>query len=274
MVHLKSTRELEYLRASADLVGRTLAEVARYIRIGVETAELDAVAEDFIRSNDAVPAFKNYRVGSNVFPSTLCISVNDAVVHGFPGPEKLLEGDLVSVDCGVVLNGYYGDSAFTFGVGAISPERAQLCRITYEALQKGIDVAVVGGRVGDISFAVQEHCEAFGYGVVRDLVGHGIGRSLHEDPQVPNFGRRGTGRKLKEGLTICIEPMVNMGTAEVQTDTDGWTVRTADASPSAHYEHMIAIRRGAPEVLTTFDYIEAALPEPVPYRYNEQVSHG
>lgn len=273
MIHLKSERELERLRASADLVSRTLAEVARHIAPGVTTAALDAVAETFIRDHGAVPAFKGYRVGGLVFPSTLCTSVNDVVVHGIPEDRPLEEGDLVSVDCGVVLDGFYGDSAFTFGVGTVSAERAHLCRITYEALHRGLEQAVSGRRLGDIGQAVQDHCEAAGYGVVRDLVGHGIGRRLHEDPQVPNFGRRGTGRKLKPGMTLCIEPMVNRGTHAVETDADGWTVRTADGQASAHYEHMVAIHRGRPEILTTFSHIEAVVPTP-PYSINTALTHG
>ena len=271
MVHLKSTREIERLRASADLVGRTLAEVARYVRPGVTTSELDAVAEDFVRTHGAVPAFKGYRVGKlQPFPGTLCTSANDVVVHGFPGAVTLQEGDLLSVDCGVRLDGYYGDSAYTFAVGELAPEDAELCRVTHGALYEGIEQAVVGRRIGDIASAVQAYCEGRGYGVVRDLVGHGIGQSMHEDPQVPNFGRRGTGRKLKAGMTICIEPMINRGTHEVVTGSDGWTIRTADGLPSAHYEHMVAIGKGGPEILSTFEYIEAAVEAP----YKEVLING
>lgn len=275
MVHLKSQREIELLRESAHLVGRTLAEVGRQVRPGVTTAELDAIAEDFIRTEGATPAFKGYRVGKMVFPASLCVSVNDVVVHGIPGGYQLQEGDLVSVDCGVLLNGYYGDSAYTFAVGAISEENAKLCRVTYEALYAGIGKAVAGNRIGDISFAVQSHCEARGYGVVRDLVGHGIGRQLHEDPQVPNYGQRGAGRKLKEGLTICIEPMINRGTFEIVTDPDGWTVRAEDGLPSAHYEHMVVVRGGEPEILSTFEYVEEVID--APYRrvsQTEDLTHG
>ncbi|MBO6576457.1 MAG: type I methionyl aminopeptidase [Rhodothermales bacterium] len=264
MVHLKSDSEIEGLRVSADLVGRTLAEVARHIEVGVTTKQLDAVAEAFVRSHGAEPAFKGYRVGRNVFPATLCTSVNDEVVHGIPNDEPLQDGDMVSVDCGVVLNGFYGDSAYTFAVGTLSEENAELCRVTYQSLMDAITAARVGGRLGDIGHAVQARCEAAGFGVVRDLVGHGIGRSLHEEPSVPNFGRQGSGRKLKHGLTICIEPMVNLGTDRVTTDRDGWTVRAADGKPSAHYEHMVAVRRGGPDVLTTFEHIEAVLDTP-PY---------
>ena len=264
MVHLKSQREIEAMRESADLVGRTLAEVARHMDVGVTLSELDAVAEDFIRTHNATPAFKGYRVGDNVFPATLCTSVNDVVVHGIPTDYALQDGDVLSVDCGVKLNDYYGDSAYTFLVGAPSEEALALCRATYAALHRGIEQATAGNRVGDISHAVQAYCESHSYGVVRDLVGHGIGRSLHEDPQVPNFGRAGRGRRLKPGLTVCIEPMVNQGTSEVTTDADGWTIRAADGFPSAHYEHMVAVQNGHADVLSTFEYIEDAL-SLVPY---------
>jgi methionyl aminopeptidase len=262
MVHLKSQREIERLRESADLVGRTLAEVARHIDVGVTLNELDAVAEDFIRTHDAEPAFKGYQVGDNVFPNTLCTSVNDVVVHGIPSDYALQDGDLLSIDCGVKLNGYYGDSGYTFAVGDISDENAALCKATYDALNEGIAQAVVGRRVGDISHAVQSHCEARGYGVVRDLVGHGIGRSLHEDPQVPNFGSAGEGRRLKSGLSVCIEPMINRGTGEVTADADGWTIRAADGLPSAHYEHMVVVQEEEAEVLSTFQYIEDIVQPP------------
>lgn len=262
MVHLKSEREIDRLRESADLVGRTLAEVARHIDVGVTLEELDAVAEDFIRTHGAEPAFKGYEVGNNVFPNTLCTSVNDAVVHGIPDDYALQDGDLLSIDCGAKLNGYYGDWGYTFAVGSIAEEDAALCRATYEALNKGIEQAVAGQRIGDISHAVQSHCESRGYSVVRDLVGHGIGQSLHEDPQVPNFGSPGRGRRLKPGLTICIEPMINRGTAEVTTDADGWTIRAADGLPSAHYEHMVVVRDGEAEVLSQFEYIEDVVQPP------------
>lgn len=262
MIHLKSQREIDCMRESADLVGRTLAEVAKRIEPGVTLSELDEVAESFIRTHEAEPAFKGYQVGKNTFPATLCTSVNDVVVHGIPNDYALQDGDLLSIDCGVKMNGYYGDSAYTFAVGTPSDEDAALCRATYEALHRGIDQAVSDGRVGDIGHAVQSHCEKHGYGVVRDLVGHGIGQSLHEDPQVPNFGRRGRGRRLKPGLTVCIEPMVNRGTARVTTDDDGWTIRTSDRQPSAHYEHMIVVRDGEPEILSTFEYIEDVVQAP------------
>ncbi|HET6568509.1 MAG TPA: type I methionyl aminopeptidase [Rhodothermales bacterium] len=270
MISLKSAREIERMRESAHLVGRVIAEVARHIRPGVSTAELDRVAEDFILDHNATPAFKNYKVGRLVYPKTLCVSVNAEVVHGIPGKHVLQEGDLLSVDCGVLLDGYYGDSAYTFAVGEISPENRKLCQVTYDALYKGVDKAITGNRVGDIGYAVQSYCEAHGYGVVRELVGHGIGRKLHEDPQVPNYGRRGSGRKLKDGLVICIEPMINRGTHEVLTDPDGWTIRTADGLPSAHYEHMVVVHGGQPEILSTFEYIEEVVDAP----YNEHVGYG
>jgi methionyl aminopeptidase len=262
MVHLKSQREIERLRESADLVGRTLAEVARHVKPGVTLTELDAAAEDFIRTHGAEPAFKGYQVGDNTFPGTLCTSVNDVVVHGIPNDYTLREGDLLSIDCGVKLNGYYGDSGYTFAVGDIPDDKVALCRTTYESLHEGIAQGVSGQRVGDISAAVQTHCEERGYGVVRDLVGHGIGKELHEDPQVPNYGTAGQGRRLKPGLTICIEPMINQGTGEVTTDDDGWTIRSADGRPSAHYEHMVVVREGEAELLSTFEYIEDVVEAP------------
>ncbi len=272
MVELKTQKEIEHLRRAADLVGRTLAKVAENVSTGVSTAELDRIAEEFIVVHGAVPAFKGYRVGGNVFPSTLCVSVNDAVVHGIPDDYRLKDGDLVSVDCGVQLDGFFGDSAFTFVVGEVGEPIIGLCAATYEALNEGVAQCVAGNRIGDVSFAVQAYCEERGYGVVRDLVGHGIGRKLHEDPQVPNVGRRGAGRKLKEGMTLCIEPMINLGTANVVTGTDRWTVRAADGQPSAHYEHMVVVRKGAPEVLTTFEYIADVITPP--YRLGSQVRHG
>lgn len=271
MVHLKSDREIDKLRASATLVGRALAEVARHVRPGVSTAALDRIAEEYIESHGAHPAFKGYRVGRLVYPASLCISINEEVVHGIPSEDRVLEeGDLVSVDCGALLDGYYGDSAYTFAVGTVDPSNLQLCRVTYESLHRGIDMAVSGNRVGDVSSAIQEYCEAYGYGVVRDLVGHGIGKNLHEDPQVPNYGRRGQGRKLRDGVTMCIEPMINRGSADVVTDPDGWTIRTRDGAPSAHYEHMIVVRGGHAEILSTFDLIEQEVDAP----YRQELAHG
>jgi methionyl aminopeptidase len=262
LITLKNDREIEALRAAGELVSRTLAEVATHIHAGVTTRSLDDVAEEFVRDHGAEPAFKGYTVGRAVFPATLCISPDDVVVHGIPSDTELRDGQIVSVDCGVVLDGFYGDSAYTFAVGDISDELRGLCATTYEALNLAIAAAVSGGRIGDISAAVQTHCESRNYSVVRDLVGHGIGRTLHEAPQVPNFGRRGVGRKLKEGMTFCIEPMINLGSDDVITDDDQWTVRTADGSASAHYEHMVAIRRGGSEILTTFEYIEEVVVAP------------
>ena len=270
MIHLKNLQEIAALKASALLVGRTLAEVAGHIEPGVVTSKLDSVAEKYIEGHNAKPAFKGHRVGREVFPASLCMSINEQVVHGIPGDHTLEDGDIVSIDCGVLLNGYYGDSAYTFGVGELSEERVKLCYVTHQALKKGIDKARVGFRVGDISDAVQSYCESFGYGVVRDLVGHGIGKNLHEAPQIPNFGRKGTGRKLKDGLTICIEPMINMGTHEVFTGEDRWTINTADGKPSAHYEHMVVVRKGEAEILSTFEYIEAVIDAP----YKLELANG
>ncbi len=273
MSMLKSSREIALLRESADLVARTLAEVASHVFPGQETRELDRIAEEFIRDHGAKPAFKGYRVPKiSPFPGTLCISVNDVVVHGFPGNYILQEGDLVSVDCGVSLNGYFGDSAYTFGVGELSSEQIRLCTTTYEALQLGIAAATPSGTVGDIGFAVQKHCEAHGLGVVRALVGHGIGSKLHENPQVPNFGKPRKGHRLRTGMTICIEPMINLGAPEVLIDPDGWTVRSADGTASAHYEHMVCIHPSGSEVLTTFDYIEEQTNPP--YRQKKSLMYG
>ena len=270
MIHLKNLQEVQRLKESADLVGRTLAEVAGHIKPGVTTGKLDEVAERYIEAHGARPAFKGYKVGRATFPSTLCISINEEVVHGIPGERALEEGDLVSVDCGVYLNGYFGDSAYTFGVGELDAEAIQLCHVTYEALYKGIEKARVGFRVGDISHAVQSYCESFGYGVVRDLVGHGIGRSLHESPQVPNYGRQGSGRKLKAGMTLCIEPMINAGTFEVFTADDDWTITTQDRERSAHYEHMVVVRKGEAEILSSFSHIEQVIEAP----YNLELTNG
>ena len=264
MVHLKSPREVEKLRAAADLVGLALAEVAKLVEPGRPLIELDQAAERFLRKHGARPAFKGYQFSDDVvpFPGTLCLSVNDVVVHGIPTDYRLQEGDILVADCGAELDGFYGDYAYTFPVGEISEEDAQLCRVTYEALYRGIEQAVAGNRIGHISGAVQDHCESHGYGVVYDLVGHGIGRSLHEDPSVPNVRRDRRGRKMKPGLTMCIEPMVNRGTPEVTTDADGWTVRSADGLPSAHYEHMVLVTDGEPEILSTFSHIEAVIDAP------------
>ena len=255
MIYLKTQEEVELLRENNLLVSATLAEVGKNIRPGVTTLELDRIAEEFIRSQGAVPGFLGY----GGFPNTLCVSVNENVVHGIPSNYALREGDIVSVDCGTILKGFYGDSAYTFGVGEIAPEVEQLLRVTKESLYKGVEKAVAGGRVGDISAAVQAHAEKYGYGVVRELVGHGLGREMHESPEVPNYGRRGTGPLLKEGMVICIEPMINMGSKNVVFERDGWTVRTKDRKPSAHFEFAVAIRNGEADVLTDFGIIEEAI---------------
>ena len=255
MIYLKTPEEIALLRASNQLVGKTLAEVAKHIRVGVTTLELDKIAEDFIRSNGALPGFLGY----GGFPNTLCVSVNDQVVHGIPSNYALKEGDIVSVDCGVLQNGYYGDSAYTFCVGKVDEKVKKLLEITKESLSLGIDSAQHGNRIGDIGFAIQQHCQKAGFSVVRKLVGHGVGKNLHEDPEVPNFGKRGQGVLLKEGMVIAIEPMINMGNRDVVQEKDGWTIRTIDRKPSAHFEHTIAVRKGKAEILSTFDYIEEVL---------------
>jgi len=255
MIYLKTEEEVELLRENNLLVSATLAEVGKHIKPGVTTLELDRIAEEFIRSHGAVPGFLGY----GGFPNTLCVSVNENVVHGIPSDYALKEGDVVSVDCGTILKGFYGDSAYTFGVGEIAPEVEQLLRVTKESLLKGVEQAVAGNRVGDISAAVQAHAESYGYGVVRELVGHGLGRNMHEEPEVPNYGRRGRGPLLKKGMVICIEPMINMGTKSVVFERDGWTVRTRDRKPSAHFEYAVAIRNGEADVLTDFSVIEEAI---------------
>ncbi len=255
MIYLKSESEIDKMRISAQLVSRTLGEVARYIEPGVTTGKLDQVAEDFIKKNDARAAFKGYGPANNPFPATLCVSVNEEVVHGIPGDRKLNEGDIVSIDCGVEKDGYFGDHAYTFIVGDCDEEVMRLLRITLESLYKGIDQAVHGNKVGDISNTIQSHCESEGFGVVRELVGHGLGKNLHEDPSVPNFGRRNRGERLRSGMTLAIEPMITLGNWKVQTQNDGWTVITADRSRSAHFEHDIVVREGEAEILSTFDYI-------------------
>ncbi len=254
-VYYKTEEEIELLRESSLLVGKTLAEVAKIIQPGVTTLELDTAAESFIRDHNAEPGFKGY----GGFPNTLCTSVNDQVVHGIPNNIPLKDGDVVSVDCGVKMNGFYGDSAFTFPVGEISSEVLELLRVTRECLDLAIEQAVVGKRIGDIGYAVQQHAEKNGYGVVRELVGHGLGKELHEAPEVPNYGRRGNGMKLQNGLVLAIEPMINLGEKEVIQAEDGWTIITKDRQPSAHFEHDVVIRPGKAEVLSTFKYIEEVL---------------
>jgi len=254
-VNRLSDEEVALVRESSLLVGRTLAEVARHIGPGVTTGRLDELAEQFIRDNGGVPGFK----GLYGCPSTLLISVNEEVVHGLPGDRPLKEGDVASVDCGVYMNGFYGDSAYTFMVGEVAAPVKELLRVTQECLQLGIAQAVENNRTGDIGHAVQQHAEAHRYGVVRELVGHGVGRKLHEAPEVPNYGKRGHGAKLTSGMVIAIEPMINMGSKEVRQLDDGWTVVTRDGMPSAHFEHTVAVRAGQAEVLSTFSYIEDVL---------------
>lgn len=257
MIFLKTDEEIELMRESNRLVGMTLGELAKHIRPGVTTLELNRIAEEFIRSHGAIPSFLGY----NDFPFSLCISVNENVVHGFPSEYVLTEGDIISVDCGTEKNGFCGDSAYTFGVGEVAPEVKALLKATKESLYKGIEKAVEGNRVGDVGNAVQEYCEKRGYSVVRELVGHGIGRKMHEAPEVPNYGRRGTGPLLKRGMCIAIEPMINMGSKNVVFESDGWTVRTKDRKPSAHFEHTVAIREGKADILSTFEFVEAVLGE-------------
>lgn len=243
------------MRLSSLLVGKTLAEVAKIIKPGVTSLELDKVAEEYILDNNAIPGFK----GMYGFPNTLCTSINSAVVHGIPNNKPLVNGDIISVDCGVLMNGFYGDVAYTFEVGEVKPEIKRLLQVTKECLSKAIDVAVTGNRIGDIGYAVQEHAEKNGYGVVRELVGHGLGRDLHEEPQVPNYGKRGQGIQLKEGMVIAIEPMINMGKKSVKQHEDGSTIVTTDGLPSAHFEHDVAIRKGKAEVLSTHEFVEEVL---------------
>lgn len=263
MIHYKTAEEVERIRTSCLLVSKTLAEVGKVIRPGMTGAEIDRLAETFIRDHGAVPAFKGYRG----FPATLCVSVNEQVVHGIPTPGQVFaDGDIVSVDCGVLLDGFYGDAAYTFPLGNVKPEVMALCRATKASLHRGIEQALPGHRLGDISFAIQHYIEKeMGYSIVRELVGHGIGAHLHEEPEVPNFGKRGRGIKLQEGLVIAIEPMVNLKRRDVRTGHDGWTVFSKDGAPSAHYEHTICIRQDAPDILSDHRLVEEAM------RQNEEV---
>lgn len=255
MIYLKTSEEIELLRASNMLVGRTLGEISKVIRPGVTTLELDKIAEEFIRDNGGEPGFLGY----GGFPNTLCISINEQVVHGIPSSHVLDDGDIVSVDCGVYMNKYHGDSAYTFAVGEVDPEVKRLLDTTKESLYKGIECAVEGKRIGDIGYAVQHHAESNGFSVVREMVGHGVGRDLHEEPQVPNYGRRGQGVKLKAGMVIAIEPMINLGKRQVIQAEDGWTIITRDNKPSAHFEHSIAIGKGSADILSSFKFVEEAL---------------
>jgi methionyl aminopeptidase len=255
MIYYKNSQEIEFMRQSALLVSSTLTEVAKILKAGISTLSIDKLIGEFIKDHKATPSFLNY----NGYPFNSCISVNDVVVHGFPNQKELKEGDIVSVDVGVIKNGWHGDHAYTFMIGKPADAIIDLVRITKESLYKGIEKAIAGNRMGDISFAIQEHTEKKNrYGVVRELVGHGLGKELHEDPQVPNYGRRGTGPVLKEGLVLAIEPMINMGKKEVFTESDGWTVRTIDGKPSVHFEHDVCIKKGSADVLSDYSSIETA----------------
>jgi len=258
-VIIKTEEEIELIRQSSLLVGKTLGELKKHIVPGVTTHKLDSIAEEFIRDHGAIPGFKDYApsFGESPFPYTLCTSVNEEVVHGMPSSSRVLkEGEIISIDCGVLMNGYYGDSAYTFAVGEIPSKVQRLMKVTKESLYKGIEKAVAGNRLGEISYAVQKHAEQYGYSVVKEMVGHGLGENLHEPPEVPNYGRRKSGMRLPEGLVIAIEPMINMGKRAIKVAPDGWTVYATDRLPSAHYEHCIVIRKGEAEILSTFEFIE------------------
>lgn len=255
MIQIKSREEIELMRESALIVSKTLGEIAKSIKPGISTLELDKIAEEFIRDHGAVPGF----LGLYDFPNTLCMSPNEQVVHGIPNNQPLKEGDIISVDCGALKNGFYGDHAYTFAVGEIDPETKKLLEVTKESLYVGIRQFKAGNRVGDVGHAIQKFTEGHGYGVVRELVGHGLGREMHEDPEMPNYGRRGRGKKFMEGMVVAIEPMINLGTHKIKQFSDGWTIKTADGKPSAHFEHDVAILNGKPELLSTFKYINEAL---------------
>jgi methionyl aminopeptidase len=257
-IFLKTEEEIELMRQANQLVGKTLGELAKHIKPGVTTLQLDKVADEFIRDHGAVPTFMGFpNPYGGPFPSSICTSVNDCVVHGVPSKDTILkDGDIISIDCGTLLNGFNGDSAYTFRVGEIAKETDKLLRTTREALYMGIEKAVAGNHVGDISYAVQSHCEAQGYGVVRELTGHGIGREMHEDPQVPNYGRRGNGIMLKSAMCIAIEPMITLGKRDIYLKQDRWSVCTRDGKPAAHFEHTIVVRRGKAEILSSFDEID------------------
>lgn len=255
MIYYKTEEEIELIKESSLLVAKTHAEVAKLIQPGVSTLALDKIAEEFIRDNGGVPAFKGY----SGFPNTLCVSPNEQVVHGIPTNDPIESGTILSLDCGVKKNGFFGDSAFTYEVGEVAKDVKELLKITRESLYKGIEVAVAGNRIGDIGYAIQNHAEKNGFTVVRELVGHGVGVNLHESPEVPNYGKRGRGIKLHEGLVIAIEPMINMGVKEINQLNDGWTIKTADLRPSAHFEHTIVVRKGKAEILSSFDCIDKVL---------------
>lgn len=252
MIHYKTSEEVLKIKESADILGRAHGEIAKHVKKGVKTSFLDKVAEEFIRDHGAVPSFKGY----NGFPSSLCISVNEVVVHGFPSEYELKDGDIISIDCGVFHQGFHSDSAYTYPIGEVSPFVLALLRATRDSLYLGIDQAIAGNRIGDIGHAIQKFVEAKGYTVVRELVGHGLGKKLHEAPEVPNYGKKGSGPLLKQGMVIAIEPMINLGSRNIVQERDGWTIRTADRKPSAHYEHTVAIFEDRTEVLTTHKYIE------------------
>ncbi len=254
MIH-KTEAEIAMMKEAACLVSKSLTEVAKVLKPGMTTLQIDKICADFVKDHKAIPSFYNYRG----YPHNVCASVNDVVVHGFPNNLPLKEGDIVSIDMGVILNGWHGDHAYTFILGEVSEEVVQLVKVTKESLYKGIEKATINNRVGDISYAIQAHTEGkYGYGVVRELVGHGLGKSLHEDPQVPNYGKRGSGPKMKENLVLAIEPMINLGSREVYTDDDGWTVRTRDGKPSVHFEHDVCIKRNEALILSDYSIIEAA----------------
>lgn len=255
MIYIKTLEEIELMKESAQVVSRTLGILAKEIKPGVTTLYLDKIAEDYIRSQGAIPGF----LGLYNFPNTLCVSPNAQVVHGVPNDRPLEEGDIISIDCGALKNGFYGDHAYTFEVGEVSNEVKKLLKVTKESLYVGIREFKAGNRVGDVGYAIQNYCENHGYGVVRELVGHGVGRSMHEDPEMPNYGKRGNGKRFKDGMVVAIEPMINMGTQRVNQLKDGWTILTADGKPSAHFEHNVAIVNGKPKLLSTFKYIYEAL---------------
>lgn len=252
MVQLKTAEEIQIMREGSQILGKAHGEVARLVRAGVKTKDLDKLAEEYIRDYGAEPSFKNY----NGFPASLCISVNEVVVHGFPGNYELRDGDIISVDCGVYYKGYHTDSAYTYPLEGVGTDTLELLERTYTSLYLGIAEAKAGNRIGDISYAIQQYVEGFGYGVVRELVGHGVGKKLHEDPEVPNFGKRGKGVKIVAGMVFAIEPMINQGTKNVVQERDGWTIRTSDRKPSAHFEHTVAVFEKETAVLTTHEYIE------------------
>ncbi|MDR1226494.1 MAG: type I methionyl aminopeptidase [Prevotellaceae bacterium] len=252
---VKTAEEIEFLRENNQLVSKTLAELAKHIKPGVTGLMLDKIAEEFIRSHGAAPGFLGYEG----YPNTLCTSINDVVVHGIPNTYELREGDIISVDCGTIKHGFYGDSAFTFMVGEVAPEVKQLLKVTRESLELGVAKAVEGNRIGDISHAVQSHVERFGYSVIREMQGHGLGKNMHEEPGVPNYGKPGQGKKLIKGMVICVEPMINLGKKDIYQERDGWTIRTNDRKPSAHFEYAVAVGKGKPDILTTFEYVDKAL---------------